>query len=306
MSTSPNKGLATIIINCRNAEKFLKETLDCATHQSYKNLEILVVDNMSSDSTFDIVKHYMSNDYRIKVISTDGPISLGASRNLGLENSNGEIVFFLDSDDLMLKTYVETHMNTFNLHPELTLGFGKTMLIGEEFLNTNLVDFIDKNESLFYRDNSLFKRILWNNTITFSSVSLRMSDILSSIKFDPTLTHAEDYDFLLRILQNKKSFRASYVFYRIHIHQQSNNVGRLYFQEVLYILEQYNKHFTAKMHKLRLIGDYLYEYGNELPHVKYFGRVTLIRKILSVILSYIFKIKWKVVSVKRVGKTPAF
>jgi len=43
-----------------------------------------------------------------------------------------------------------------------------------------------------------------------------------------------------------------------------------------------------------------------LPHVKYFGRVTLIRKILSVILSYIFKIKWKVVSVKRVGKTPAF
>ena len=98
------KELVSVIINCRNSEKFLRECIDSVVNQSYKNLEIVIVDNHSTDDTKSIVGSY--EDERIKYFYTKSHLSLGAARNVALEKSNGKFIAFIDSDDIWGKNKI--------------------------------------------------------------------------------------------------------------------------------------------------------------------------------------------------------
>ena len=80
------KELVSVIVNCRNSEKFLKECINSVVNQTFKNLEIIVVDNQSTDNTKHIIDSY--KDKRIKYYFTKSHLSLGAARNVALEKSN--------------------------------------------------------------------------------------------------------------------------------------------------------------------------------------------------------------------------
>ncbi len=90
--------LISIIINVYNGEKFIKKCLECAVGQTYKNLEILVVDDGSTDGTLKICKTF--KDKRIRIISTKNK-GLALSRNVGIDNAKGEYLYFVDADDFI-------------------------------------------------------------------------------------------------------------------------------------------------------------------------------------------------------------
>ena len=98
------KELVSVIINCRNSEKFLKECINSVINQTFKNLEIIVVDNQSTDNTKHIIDSY--KDKRIKYYFTKSHLSLGAARNVALEKSNGKFIAFIDSDDIWEKNKI--------------------------------------------------------------------------------------------------------------------------------------------------------------------------------------------------------
>lgn len=90
--------IISVIIPVYNTEKYLNQCLDTLVNQTYKNLEIILVDDGSTDNSLDILNSYSNVDSRIKVISqtNKGP---GAARNKGLENISGDYISILDSDD---------------------------------------------------------------------------------------------------------------------------------------------------------------------------------------------------------------
>ena len=88
-----SKELVSVIINCRNCQKFLRDCIDSVIDQSYRNLEIIIVDNQSSDDTKSIIHSF--KDKRIKYFKTNDYISLGAARNFALSKSNGEFIAFI-------------------------------------------------------------------------------------------------------------------------------------------------------------------------------------------------------------------
>ena len=92
--------LVSIVVSCFNVEPYVGECLDSALYQSYLNLEIVVVDDGSSDGTGDIIDRYSSADERVLTV-TQPNRGLGAARNSGLDRATGEFIFFLDSDDLL-------------------------------------------------------------------------------------------------------------------------------------------------------------------------------------------------------------
>lgn len=96
--------LITIIINVYNGEKFIKKCLDSVVNQTYKNLEILIINDGSTDKTLDICKSY--GDKRIKIITTDNQ-GLALSRNTGIDNAKGEYLYFIDADDYIEKDTIE-------------------------------------------------------------------------------------------------------------------------------------------------------------------------------------------------------
>lgn len=96
----------SIIIPVYNTEKFLKQCLDSVINQTFTDIEIICVNDASTDGSLEILKTYEENDHRIKVINNEKNIGLGLTRNRGFEIASGEYIHFFDSDDwLKLDAY---------------------------------------------------------------------------------------------------------------------------------------------------------------------------------------------------------
>ena len=74
------KNLVSVIMNCRNGQEYLKESIDSVINQTYKNWELIFVDNASSDNSKDIFNQY--NDKRMKYINIEYPLNLGSARQV--------------------------------------------------------------------------------------------------------------------------------------------------------------------------------------------------------------------------------
>ncbi len=110
--------LITIIINVFNGEKYIKRCLDSVLSQTYSNLEILIVNDGSTDKTLDICKSY--KDSRIRIISTKN-LGLSLSRNVGIDHAKGEYLYFVDADDFIEKDTIEyLYRLSIQYHSELT------------------------------------------------------------------------------------------------------------------------------------------------------------------------------------------
>lgn len=99
-----NQKLISVIVPIYNVEKYLRKCIDSIINQTYKNLEIILIDDGSTDNSSSICDEYKKKDNRIVVIhKTNGGLS--SARNKGLDISNGELISFVDSDD-----YIESNM----------------------------------------------------------------------------------------------------------------------------------------------------------------------------------------------------
>jgi glycosyltransferase involved in cell wall biosynthesis len=109
MSENHNPKIS-IIIPVWNREKLVKETLDSILAQTFQDWECLVIDDQSTDNTYEVIKEYAARDSRIKVFQrpNNRPKSHPTCRNIGYENSTGELVQTFDSDDLLAPQFFET------------------------------------------------------------------------------------------------------------------------------------------------------------------------------------------------------
>lgn len=96
----------SIIIPVYNVEKYLRECLDSAINQTFKDIEIICINDGSTDSSSDILKEYEQKDNRLKVISQTNK-GVSTARNVGIQNANGEYIMFVDSDDWLAKEACE-------------------------------------------------------------------------------------------------------------------------------------------------------------------------------------------------------
>ncbi len=96
-----NNSMISVIVPVYNVEKYLSKCLDSIINQTYQNLEIICVDDGSTDSSPMILEEYAKKDSRIKIITRQNG-GLSAARNTGVKNATGEFVSFVDSDDWIL------------------------------------------------------------------------------------------------------------------------------------------------------------------------------------------------------------
>ena len=137
--------LATVIIVNYNNAKFITPCLKSIFNQKYKKIEIIVVDDQSTDNSIKILKKFQK---KIKIIKTDKKIGKGSFNQMygylcGLKRSNGHVVFFLDSDDYFKKDKIYKIMNDFKKNKELKIIYDLPI---KKFLNKE-VKIYNKNIS---------------------------------------------------------------------------------------------------------------------------------------------------------------
>ena len=101
----------SIITPVYNCEKYIEKTLETVLNQTYKNWELILVDDCSTDSSYQIIKKYINMDNRIKYYKLDKNMGAAFARNKALEKSNGRFIAYLDADDLWKKEKLEKQIN---------------------------------------------------------------------------------------------------------------------------------------------------------------------------------------------------
>ncbi len=183
--------LVSILMNGYNAQKYLKEAIESVYAQTYKDWEIIFIDNCSTDSTKNIVKSY---DKKIKYYKTDKNIPLGAARNFGLQYCNGTYIAFLDTDDIWLEHKLELQVQIMDENPDMQMCYGGVIYIDES--GTKRGETVPQAKS-----GNVFAQQLRRYEINMQSVLLRNN---ATIKFNEELRHSPDFDLFMHIASVSK------------------------------------------------------------------------------------------------------
>lgn len=182
--------LVSIITPAYNAEKTIIETMNSVMAQTYQNWEMIIVDDLSSDSTTFIVEKYIEQDRRIKLIKLQANSGVAYARNVAINNAKGQYIAFLDSDD----TWIEDKLTLqISFMKENNIYFSFTQYRQFKIAVDNIGKLIDVPACVKYRD------LLRVNSIPCSSVVLDRN-VIKEVKF-PQKKH-EDYILWLSILKN--------------------------------------------------------------------------------------------------------
>jgi len=129
----------SVIIPVYQSANTIAEAIDSVLSQTFKDFEIIVVDDGSTDSLEEVLSKYGE---KIKLIKQKR-LGVSASRNKGIKNSSGEIVAFLDADDIWLPNKLSQQLALFNLNPHLGVVFGNVYFWnGEIFQRKTYFDFL--------------------------------------------------------------------------------------------------------------------------------------------------------------------
>tara|TARA_Y100000590_G_C15609194_1_gene973149 strand:- start:283 stop:1185 length:903 start_codon:yes stop_codon:yes gene_type:complete len=212
----PKKSLVSIIVNCFNGEKYLREAIDSIIAQSYKNWEVIFWDNKSTDQSAKIFKSY--NDKRLKYFLAPFHTKLlYEARNYALEKTTGDFVAFLDTDDCWIKDKLEKQLPLFD-DDEVGLVYGNSWMLLEK-----------KNKRKIYRKKTLPTGMILNELfadyVISSPTYVVRRTALNSLKyhFNKNFHIIGDFDLNTRLAAKWKSdcIQTPVAFVRIHGNNES-------------------------------------------------------------------------------------
>lgn len=131
--------LVSIIIPIYNVEKYILRCLESVVNQTYKNYEVLLIDDCGEDSSIEIAENFISNlesnRNRWRIFHHSSNLGLSAARNTGIKNSNGDYLFFLDSDDAIMYYTLECLVQHLFVN-SIDIVIGNIQIIGSRKINT--------------------------------------------------------------------------------------------------------------------------------------------------------------------------
>lgn len=184
-----------IILSVYNGEKFIAKAIRSVLNQSYKDWELLVINDGSTDSTEEIVKVYSARDPRIQYIKNEKNLGIQKSLNRGLRLAKGNYIARIDDDDEWVDPEkLEKQVVFLEQHRDYVL-VGTGVIVVDESGN-ELFRFLNPQ-----RDEDIRARILSRNCFTHSSVVFRKDAALRVGGYDesPRTLHSEDYDLWLKL-----------------------------------------------------------------------------------------------------------
>lgn len=190
--------LVSIILPAYNAASTIDESIASALAQTYENIELVIVDDGSTDTTADICRQHADRDGRIRYFyRDDGGVS--AARNMGITVSRGDFVAFLDADDLWEKDKLESQTAVLRGEPDTVVLTGLRRFSGDGPSRTMLSGTLPP--PVLPRQDYLRAVLNLENheMATFGTALVRMTHLRTVGLFDENLTTAEDWDLWLRL-----------------------------------------------------------------------------------------------------------
>ncbi len=236
-----NKPLVTVIVANYNNEKYLNKSLQSVLNQSIKNIEVILIDDNSTDNSRDIAFDLAANDPRLRIVCLDKNMGPSYARNKALEISHGEWISVLDSDDFMrqdrIKTLIQmaTEYNADIIADDLLVFSDSGSILSHKYLGEkfdtlqwiSVTEFI-KSNSFHISDTpgyGVLKPIIRREAIQKNNT-----------RYDESLINSEDYDFIVRLMLGGSNYLISSYqgyYYRKHDQSISHRIDSIMLEEML-------------------------------------------------------------------------
>ena len=210
--------LVSIIIPCYNQAHFLSEAIESARRQTFSNVEIVVVDDGSTDNTSEVARSYSE----VQCVRQPNR-GLSAARNAGLRQSKGSLLVFLDADDRLLPNAVEAGENALNAHPECAFVYGHLGLIAADGAP------LKTPKQVCVQSNHCLELLRGDYIWTPGVVMYRRAVFESVLGFDTLIDACADCDLNIRIARDWPAYchGETILEYRKHGANMSKNFGMM-------------------------------------------------------------------------------
>ncbi|MHC0445701.1 glycosyltransferase family 2 protein [Flavobacterium sp. 3-218] len=201
-----NLPLVTVICLCYNHDKFVIEALNSIVNQTYKNIEIIVADDFSNDSSVKEIKEWQKKYSHAKLVINDSNLGNTKTFNKALKLSNGDYIIDLAADDILLPNCVEEQISTFfkSKTERLAIVYGNAEIISEDKAHLNYYYKVgaDKKAILKPASGDIYKAILSQSSMICSISSMIKKEVLLELNgYDENLSY-EDLDIWIRTSRN--------------------------------------------------------------------------------------------------------
>ena len=203
--------LVSVIIPTFNVENYIVQSLESIINQTYKNLEIIIVDDCSTDRTFEILKKISKKDSRIKLFRNLKNLKICKTLNKAIKISTGEYIVRMDGDDISDLSRIARQIQFLEENKDISL------------VGTSVINIDEKNEEFsrvkYYSNFKKLKKLLNYDTPVLHIWAARR-EVYEELGGYREIPYAEDYDFLLRMLtagykfSNIENYYGYYVRYR--------------------------------------------------------------------------------------------
>lgn len=270
---SEKSKLVSIILPVYNGSVFIKEVIDSILSQTYKNFELLILDDCSTDDSFEIINQYY--DQRIKIFRNKKNIGYVKGLNFLFKESKGEYVFRNDQDDLLVETRIEKQVKLLNDNPEVGICGTQIQTIG--YTNRKIFFPVD---DLDIKTLQIFSSGFHHPTVAFRKSLFKNSN--ESI-YEESFMPAEDYRLWTKMARQTQflNTKDALLYYRTHENNFSSKKKEIQRQNNLKIRADYLKDYfgiSIKMNTNLVINKLIYnEYvdENDLRQLRIFFRYTL-------------------------------
>ena len=267
--------LVSIIIPTYNRAHLIGETLDSVLAQTYTNWECIIIDDGSTDDTETVIVNYIKKDSRFQFYKRPANKRKGANscRNYGFDIAEGDIIQWLDSDDLLAEFALELYIIEFNKSPNIDVVVAKLQMVDM------VSDLIIKENSII--SENLIEDYFVGKVTYYISGPFWRSKFLKeqNYLFDESIGNLDDWDFNLRMLYQNPEIvyiERPLIEYRIHQSSLSHEIGKLNIIEVNSELFAREKHLKLIEQNKKANPYILKVYVKD--RCKYFFREAMVKK----------------------------
>ena len=235
-----NEPLVSIILPTFNSEKFIKKTIESLLMQSYKNYEIILIDNNSTDRTVEIIKEFIKKGKLKIVLLKNKHRNLSLSLNMGIKKANGKYIMRMDSDDYALKNRIKESVRFLKKNPNIKL-------IGSNILLTYYGLKIKKIMPKSY--DSILSSICFMNPFIHPTIMFDKDIINNTGLYNTKNSYSEDYEYWSRVIKEHKvsNLQKITLNYNININQVSKINNNSKIEEIYKIQSNLLKYFKIDL-----------------------------------------------------------
>lgn len=251
--------LISIIVPIYNSEKYLKECIESIINQTYKNIEVILINDGSTDASEDVCNEYAKNDNRIKIINIKNA-GVSNARNVGIDSSKGNWIVFVDSDDWIEKDFCEKLYKEATQDKELDIicsGYKRIYSDKTEKINCN-------NKKITYNAHQyLLKLLNVQNGYGFCHMKLIRKKCIGHVRFNKNIKVGEDALFNMQLVKNtRKVIILGEALYNYRFNENSlvRKYDEKYVEKYLLAMQETLKYLRNEYKEDNVIKENFYNY----------------------------------------------